>query len=212
MARLLCETHGREEEAETIRDQDKHRAENECILVVRGKLISGPWVCDRCNRDSTPVRPHTSGPGCRNGWPTGSSITISGMSGSISRWGGRRRPPSTVPIGRMIRSEGDGNSTAPPGRTNHHRFVPSISNRHGRPDEDRCAMSNVHRLLPRLTVNRQFMGDFIAAGTPCFALGLVEERQAPARISGAPAGSGDSGGRIERRIPFRPFPARQRRL
>ena len=50
MARLLCETHGREEEAETIRDQDKHRAENECILVVRGKLISGPWVCDRCNR------------------------------------------------------------------------------------------------------------------------------------------------------------------
>jgi hypothetical protein len=51
MARLLCETHGQEEEAETIRDQDKHRAANECILVVRGKLISGPWHCDRCNRE-----------------------------------------------------------------------------------------------------------------------------------------------------------------
>jgi len=40
-------------------------------------------------------------------------------------------------------------------------------------------MSNVHPLLPRLTVNRQFMSDFIAAETPCFALGLVEERKRP---------------------------------
>jgi hypothetical protein len=38
-------------------------------------------------------------------------------------------------------------------------------------------MSNIHPLLPRLTVNRQFMSDFLAARTPCFALGLVEERK-----------------------------------
>jgi hypothetical protein len=38
-------------------------------------------------------------------------------------------------------------------------------------------MSDVHRLLPRLTVNRQFMSDFIAADPPCFALGMVEERK-----------------------------------
>ena len=40
-------------------------------------------------------------------------------------------------------------------------------------------LSNVHPLLPRLTVNRQFMSDFIAAETPCFALGLVEVRKRP---------------------------------
>ena len=38
-------------------------------------------------------------------------------------------------------------------------------------------MSHVHPLLSRLTVNRRFMSDFLAAETPCFALGLVEERQ-----------------------------------
>jgi hypothetical protein len=31
--------------------------------------------------------------------------------------------------------------------------------------------------LPRLTVNRPFMRAFLAAAPPCFALGLVEERQ-----------------------------------
>ena len=39
------------------------------------------------------------------------------------------------------------------------------------------SMSQVHPLLPRLTVNRQFMNDFLSADTPCFALGLVEERK-----------------------------------
>lgn len=34
-------------------------------------------------------------------------------------------------------------------------------------------------MRPTLTVNRQFMHDFIAAETPCFALGVVEERQRP---------------------------------
>ena len=38
-------------------------------------------------------------------------------------------------------------------------------------------MSNVYPLLPKLTVNRQFIDDFLAAQAPCFALGLVEERK-----------------------------------
>lgn len=38
-------------------------------------------------------------------------------------------------------------------------------------------MSNVHPFLPVLTVNRDFMAEFIAAEPPCFALGLVEERK-----------------------------------
>lgn len=37
-------------------------------------------------------------------------------------------------------------------------------------------MSKVCPFRPRLTVNRQFMSDFLAAQPPCFALGLVEER------------------------------------
>ena len=38
-------------------------------------------------------------------------------------------------------------------------------------------MSNVHVLLPTLTLNRLFVTDLMAAETPCFALGYVEERQ-----------------------------------
>lgn len=38
-------------------------------------------------------------------------------------------------------------------------------------------MTNVPPLLPALTVNRSFMREFIAADTPCFALGMVEERK-----------------------------------
>ena len=37
-------------------------------------------------------------------------------------------------------------------------------------------MSN-YPFLPKLTVNGQFIRDFIAAEPPCFALGLVEERK-----------------------------------
>jgi hypothetical protein len=37
-------------------------------------------------------------------------------------------------------------------------------------------MSEVYPFRPRLTVNRQFLSDFLAAEAPCFALGLVEER------------------------------------
>ena len=33
--------------------------------------------------------------------------------------------------------------------------------------------------MPKLTVNGQFMRDFMAEESPCFALGLVEERKQP---------------------------------
>ena len=39
--------------------------------------------------------------------------------------------------------------------------------------------SNICRFLPKLTVNGQFMRDFMAEESPCFALGLVEERKQP---------------------------------
>jgi hypothetical protein len=35
----------------------------------------------------------------------------------------------------------------------------------------------VHPFLPKLTVNRQFMREFISADPPCFALGTVEEQK-----------------------------------
>lgn len=38
-------------------------------------------------------------------------------------------------------------------------------------------MSNIYPLLPRLTINGAFMDEFLAAPTPCCALGLVEVRQ-----------------------------------
>jgi hypothetical protein len=50
MPRLYCEAHGREREAEIIADQDRYQQEGESVLVVSGKLISGPFVCDRCNK------------------------------------------------------------------------------------------------------------------------------------------------------------------
>lgn len=38
-------------------------------------------------------------------------------------------------------------------------------------------MSNVYPLLPKLTIHRQFIDDFVAARAPCFALGMIEERK-----------------------------------
>lgn len=38
-------------------------------------------------------------------------------------------------------------------------------------------MPDPHTFLSKLTVNRAFMKEFLAADSPCFALGLVEERQ-----------------------------------
>jgi len=40
-------------------------------------------------------------------------------------------------------------------------------------------MSQGQPLRPTLTVNGPFMRDFLAAESPCFALGMVEERQRP---------------------------------
>ncbi len=40
-------------------------------------------------------------------------------------------------------------------------------------------MGTIHRLLTRLTLNRQFVEDFIAADVPCFAMGVVDERKSP---------------------------------
>lgn len=38
-------------------------------------------------------------------------------------------------------------------------------------------MSEVYPLLATLSINRQFMSDFLSAETPCFALGMLEERK-----------------------------------
>ncbi len=38
-------------------------------------------------------------------------------------------------------------------------------------------MSNVRRLLPKLTLNRHFVEDFLGVPEPCCALGLIEERK-----------------------------------
>src|SRR5258705_6709637 len=40
-------------------------------------------------------------------------------------------------------------------------------------------VSNICRFMPKLTVNGQLMRDFMAEESPCFALGLVEERKQP---------------------------------
>jgi hypothetical protein len=38
-------------------------------------------------------------------------------------------------------------------------------------------MSNVHRLLPKLALNRRFAQDLLAADAPCCGIGVVEERR-----------------------------------
>jgi hypothetical protein len=38
-------------------------------------------------------------------------------------------------------------------------------------------MGTVHKLLPRLVMNREFLADFLDAEVPCFAMGVVEERK-----------------------------------
>jgi hypothetical protein len=49
MPRLYCEQHGREHEASTILQQEHYRQEGEAVLIVKGWLSSGPWLCDKCN-------------------------------------------------------------------------------------------------------------------------------------------------------------------
>ena len=48
MARLYCEEHGREHEARVIGNQHIYREAGESVLIVHGKLKSGPWHCDQC--------------------------------------------------------------------------------------------------------------------------------------------------------------------
>ena len=50
MPRLYCETHGRDREAEIIANQETYRQEGESVLVVKGRLTCGPFLCDRCNK------------------------------------------------------------------------------------------------------------------------------------------------------------------
>jgi hypothetical protein len=49
MPYLYCEKHGHEREAGIIERQEVYREADETVLVVSGTLISGPWLCDRCN-------------------------------------------------------------------------------------------------------------------------------------------------------------------
>lgn len=40
-------------------------------------------------------------------------------------------------------------------------------------------MGSFHTMLPRLTMNRQFVEDFLSADVLCFAMGVIEERRLP---------------------------------
>jgi hypothetical protein len=51
MARLYCAADGRERESAVKRRQADIRREGESVLIVKGKLISGPWRCDDCNAE-----------------------------------------------------------------------------------------------------------------------------------------------------------------
>jgi hypothetical protein len=51
MAWLYCAAHGREHESAVKRRQADIRREGESVLIVKGKLISGPWRCDSCNAE-----------------------------------------------------------------------------------------------------------------------------------------------------------------
>jgi hypothetical protein len=49
MPTLYCDSHGRDHEDTTVKNQELYRQEGESVLIVRGTLISGPFHCDRCN-------------------------------------------------------------------------------------------------------------------------------------------------------------------
>ena len=49
MARRYCERRGREHEARVGGRASIYCHEGETILIVKGKLLSGGWLCDRCN-------------------------------------------------------------------------------------------------------------------------------------------------------------------
>ena len=49
MPHLYCEQHGKEHEARVIGQTSIYRQDGESVLIVKGRLISGGWLCDRCN-------------------------------------------------------------------------------------------------------------------------------------------------------------------
>ena len=49
MPRLYCADHGKEHEARTAGNEALYRQEGETVLIVQGRLNSGPWRCDHCN-------------------------------------------------------------------------------------------------------------------------------------------------------------------
>jgi hypothetical protein len=51
MPYLYCEAHGRSREEEIAYCQEEYRQAVESLLVVSGRLISGPWRCDQCNAE-----------------------------------------------------------------------------------------------------------------------------------------------------------------
>jgi hypothetical protein len=51
MPYLYCEQHGQQHLERTDGHQDELRQEGESVLAVTGTLISGIWLCDRCNAE-----------------------------------------------------------------------------------------------------------------------------------------------------------------
>jgi hypothetical protein len=49
MPHLFCAEHGKEHESRCPEDQENYRWFGETVLIVRGRLISGGWQCDKCN-------------------------------------------------------------------------------------------------------------------------------------------------------------------
>jgi hypothetical protein len=48
MPYLFCDTHGQEHEKSCRDSQEEYRMLGETVVMVRGRLISGPWQCDCC--------------------------------------------------------------------------------------------------------------------------------------------------------------------
>ncbi len=51
MARLYCSKHGEEYKAQVASELSKQGFDGDGIAVTKGKLISGPWRCDHCNKE-----------------------------------------------------------------------------------------------------------------------------------------------------------------
>jgi hypothetical protein len=49
MPYLFCHTHGKQHEVSCRKSDEEYRMLGETVVMVSGRLISGPWQCDRCN-------------------------------------------------------------------------------------------------------------------------------------------------------------------